>query len=61
MASAALEQAMEEVADDRTDRVVERMHRGYANLHEALSDAHTAAAAARSLTSRVLGRLGRGS
>ena len=62
LASAALEQAMEE--DDsaaRTDRVVERMHRGYANLHAALSDAHTAAAAARSLTSRALGRVGRGS
>ena len=61
MASAALEQAMEEAAVGRTDRVTERMHRGYANLHEALFDAHTAAAAARSLTSRALGRLGRGS
>lgn len=60
MASAALEQAMEEeVSVGRTDRVVERMHRGYANLHEALFDAHTAAAAARSLTSRALGRLSR--
>jgi hypothetical protein len=61
MASTALEEAMEEVADGRTGRVAERMHRGYANLHEALFDAHTAAAAARSLTSRALGRLGRGS
>ena len=38
------------------DRVAERMHRGYANLQEALFDAHAAAAAARSLTSRALGR-----
>ena len=44
MATAALEQAMEEVAVGRADRVSERMHRGYANLHEALLDAHTAAA-----------------
>lgn len=55
-ATAALEQA---VADGRTDRVAERMHRGYANLQEALFDAHVAAAAARSLTSRALGRPGR--
>ena len=60
-ASAALEQAMEEVVVGRSDRVTERMHRGYANLHDALFDAHTAAAAARSLTSRALGRPGRGS
>jgi hypothetical protein len=63
MASEALEAAMAEVTpacpDPRTDRVVERMHRGYANLQEALSDAHAAAAAARSLTSRALGRPGR--
>jgi len=58
MASAGLEQAMEEVAVGRTDRVAERMHRGFANLREALSDAHTAVAAARSLTSRALGRRG---
>jgi len=42
--------------DRRADRVTERMHRGYANLQEALFDAHAAAAAARSLTSRALGR-----
>jgi len=58
-----LEQAMAEVTsttsgcpDRRAERVVERMHRGYANLQEALFDAHAAAAAARSLTSRALGR-----
>ncbi len=45
----------------RLDRVVERMHHGYANLQEALLDAHAAAAAARSLTSRALGRTGGGS
>ena len=39
----------------------ERMHRGYANLQEALFDAHAAAAAARSLTSRALGRPSRSS
>jgi hypothetical protein len=68
MASSALEQAMAEVTsstprhlDRRTDQVVERMHRGYTNLHEALFDAHVAAAAARSLTSRALERKGRGS
>ena len=67
-ATAALEQATADVAsttpgclDRRRDRVVERMHRGCANLQEALFDAHAAAAAARSLTSRALGRPGRGS
>jgi hypothetical protein len=59
LASAALEQSTAEVAP-RTpgclDRRTERMHRGYANLKEALFDAHTAAAAARSLASRALGR-----
>ena len=61
LASAALEQTTAEVASStpgclhrRTDRVVERMHRGYASLREALFDAHAAAAAARSLTSRAL-------
>ena len=51
MASAALDQAMAEVAsrapgcpDRRTDRV-ERMRRGYVNLQEALFDAHAAATA----------------
>ena len=60
-ATVALEQAMAEAAsaDRGADRVVERMHRGYANLHEALFDAHAAAAAARSLTSRALERPGR--
>ena len=63
MASAALEQAMVEVAsttpgclDRRTRRVVERMQHGYENLEVALFDAQAAAAAARSLTSRALGR-----
>ena len=62
-ASAALEQTTAEVTetaracrDRRADRIAERMHRGYANLQEALFDAHAAAAAARSLTSRALGR-----
>ena len=62
-AAAALERAVADAAsttpdcpDRRTERVTERMHRGYANLQEALSDAHAAAAAARSLTSRALGR-----
>jgi hypothetical protein len=62
-ATAALEEAMAGVtpaapgyADRRAERVAERMHRGYANLQEALFDAHAAAAAARSLTSRALGR-----
>lgn len=66
MATAALEKATAAVAsttpacaDRRTDGVLERMHRGHANLQEALFDAHTAAAAARSLTSRALGRPGR--
>jgi len=63
MATATLEQAMASIAsttpgcpDRRTDGVVARMHRGYANLQVALFDAHTAAAAARSLTSRAVGR-----
>src|SRR5688500_1474819 len=55
-ASAALERTTAEVAsstprcrDRHVIRVVERMHRGYANLQEALLDAEAAAAAARSL------------
>jgi len=67
-ATRALEQAVAEVASTSTrdcrdrsgDRVLERMHRGYANLREALFDAHAAAAAARSLTSRALARPSRG-
>jgi len=62
-ATAALEQAMAEAtapapgcSSRRVARVTERMHRGFANLQEALFDAHAAAAAARSLTSRALGR-----
>jgi hypothetical protein len=62
-ATAALEQSMAEVTSTtpgcssrRAARVTERMQRGYANLQEALFDAHAAAAAARSLTSRALGR-----
>lgn len=64
-ATTALEHAVAETAAISpgclvrgTDRVVERMHRGYANLQEALFDAHAAAAAARSLTSRALERPG---
>ena|SRR5215213_446708 len=60
-ASAALEQNTAEVtastprcSDRQARRVLERMHRGYANLQEALSDAQAAAAAARSLASRAL-------
>ena len=34
---------------------VSRMHRGYANLRQALVDAETAASAARALTARALG------
>jgi hypothetical protein len=63
LASAALEQTTADVAPSRpeclgrrTDRVVERMHRGFTNLREALLDAQTAAAAARSLAGRALGR-----
>lgn len=62
-ATAALERATAEVAsatpdplDRRAGRIAERMRRGYANLQEALFDAHAAAAAARALTSRALGR-----
>lgn len=58
-ASVALEQATAEVSsslDRGADRVVERMHRGYANLQEALADARAATAAARPLASRALGR-----
>ena len=65
LASAALERTTADEAsrapecpDRHLDQVLERMHRGHANLQEALSDAHTAAAAARSLTSRALGRTG---
>jgi hypothetical protein len=64
-ATAALEQTIAEatsathsVGDERAVRIADRMHRGYANLQEALFDAHAAAAAARSLTSRALGRPG---
>ena len=63
LAAAALEGTTAEVApsaprclDGSPDRVVERMHRGFASLQEALFDAHMAAAAARSLASRALGR-----
>ena len=67
-ATTALEQAVAEVVSTTTpgcrdrggDRVLERMHRGYTNLQEALFDAHAAAAAARSLTIRALGRPSRG-
>jgi len=58
-ATVALEQAVTEVTTTMPgcrSRRRERMHRGYANLREALFDARAAAAAARSLTSRALGR-----
>jgi hypothetical protein len=62
LASEALERTTADVAsstpgcpDRHLNRVVERMHRGYANLQEALFDAQAAAAAARSLASRALG------
>ena len=60
-ASAALERTTAVVAsetgsctDTRAPRVLERMHHGFANLQEALADARSAAAAARSLASRAL-------
>lgn len=37
------------------DARVDRMHRGYANLREALGDAQTASSAARALAARALG------
>jgi hypothetical protein len=65
LASAELERTTADGASSATecpsrrlDRVVGRMHHGHANLQEALLDAHVAAAAARSLTSRALGRTG---
>jgi hypothetical protein len=61
LASAALERTTADVASSTPpcperygNRVVERMHRGYANLRESLFDAQAAAAAARSLASRAL-------
>ena len=59
-ASAALEQTTTDLArpascaDLRTKLVVQRMQHGYANLQQALSDAHAAAAAARPLAARSL-------
>jgi hypothetical protein len=61
-ATAALEQVVAGVSPPgpgRQDPRADRMHRGYANLQVALFDAHAAAAAVRSLTSRALGRPGR--
>jgi len=62
LASEALEGTTADVASStpvcperHVNRVVERMHRGYVNLQEALFDAQAAAAAARSLASRALG------
>ena len=40
----------------RAKLVIERMQRGYVNLEQALSDAQAAAAAARPLAARALGR-----
>jgi hypothetical protein len=60
-ASAALEQTtldlsapVTERSNARTERITERMQRGYGNLQSALSDAQGAAAAARSLAGRAL-------
>jgi hypothetical protein len=60
-ASAALEQTTVDLSaparkrwNPRTERITERMQRGYGNLQSALSDAQAAAAAARSLTGRAL-------
>ena len=56
-AAAALEQTTADLArpaDPRTKLVVQRMQHGYANLQQALSDAHAAAAAARPLAARSL-------
>ncbi len=63
-ATAELEQTSADAArasgeldrDPRVVRVEERMHFGFANLQQALSDAHGAAAAARSLAARALSR-----
>jgi hypothetical protein len=61
-ASAVLEQTTADLAtrdasicpNPRTTLVRERMHQGYANLQQALSDAQRASAAARALASRAL-------
>jgi hypothetical protein len=61
-ATAALEQTsedlVEQVAQDaqsaRLVPIAERMHRGFANLQQALSDGERASAAARSLAGRAL-------
>jgi hypothetical protein len=61
-AAAALERTTTELAtggpevcpNPRTMRIAGRMHRGYANLQDALSDAQRAASAARSLAGRAL-------
>jgi len=61
-ATAALEQTsedlVEQVAHDapsaRLVPIAERMHRGFANLQQALSDGERASAAARSLAGRAL-------
>lgn len=43
-----------EMADPRSRMLIERMQRGWTNLHEALIDAERAAAAARPLVARAL-------
>ena len=61
-ASAALEQTTTDLTEPadcaslRTNLVIQRMQRGYVNLEQALSDAQAAAAAARPLAARALGR-----
>jgi hypothetical protein len=56
-ASAVLEQTTHDLtaqSNPRTRLVRERMHRGYANLQQALCDAQRASGAARSLAGRAL-------
>lgn len=59
-AAATLEQTTTDLTEPtdcataRTNRIAERMQRGYANLQQALSDAQAAAAAARPLAARSL-------
>jgi hypothetical protein len=63
-AAAGLERTTDEASTAHADRCQpigprsERMHRGYANLGQALEDAERAAAAARPLASRMLAPAG---
>jgi hypothetical protein len=51
----AIEKRTQRRAEADTDARASRMHRGYANLKQALVDAERASAAARALTARALG------